>query len=633
MSTVIERSTRHIDKDGRDRVRSGIFRAGYIIFDVSIIGTIIALLGLFYVFEYGGIVVNRHENKLQLPESSVITASDGTILRKIPLPGSGYRAVAELEEMPALLIDTFLAVEDRRFYSHQGIDYRGISRALLNNIVHMNLSEGGSSITQQLARNLYLNRDKNIWRKVNEASIALALERQLSKEEILQLYLNQIYMGRGQYGVKAAAERYFGISDLTKLEIWQIATLAGIPKGPSVYNPIDNSSRSRDRRNLVLQVMVEQGLITNEQKKQAMSIEYKPPATSKQTVAGVYYVDASLKEAALLTGKSVDELRTGGYTIVTGLNIQAQQALEQAFLQEESFPPDGKDQQVEAAMTIMDHRTGEVIALIGGREQKVGGLNRAIIDARQPGSSFKPIIDYGPALESGKFTPNSILSDRKYAYGSYTPQNLSGVYQGQIMMKEALTKSVNAPAVWLLKQVGISYARQFAAQLGIELTEEDNHLSIALGGLHNGVSPLKMTQAYSVFANGGLFKEAHMVRTIKDSKGNVLYSHLSETRQAISPRTAEGMTAMLRSVVNEGTGKKAQMKWPVAGKTGTTQLDLPGVSSKANRDLWFVGYTGNLTAAVWMGFDRTNKDNYMTEGSGKAATLFSTVMSKALGDF
>lgn len=633
MSTVIERCTRHIGKGGGARVRARIFRAGYIFFDISIIGTIIALLGLFYVFEYGGFVVNRHENKLHLQESSVITASDGTILRKIPLPGSGYREVAELEDMPALLIDTFLAVEDRRFYSHQGIDYRGISRALLNNIVHMNLSEGGSSITQQLARNLYLNRDKNIWRKLNEASIALALERQLSKEEILQLYLNQIYMGRGQYGVKAASERYFGISDLTKLEIWQIATLAGIPKGPSVYNPIDNSSRSRDRRNLVLQVMVDQGLITNEQKKQAMNIVYKPPAASKQTVAGVYYVDASLKEAALLTGKSVDELRTGSYTIVTGLNIQAQQALEQAFLQEESFPPDGKDQQVEAAMTIMDHRTGEVVALIGGREQKEGGLNRAIIDARQPGSSFKPIIDYGPALESGKFTPSSILSDRKYVYGSYTPQNLSGVYQGQITMKEALIKSVNAPAVWLLKQVGISYARQFAAQLGIELTEEDNHLSIALGGLHNGVSPLKMTQAYSVFANGGLFKEAHMVRTIMDSKGNVLYSHLSETRQVISPRTAEGMTAMLRSVVNEGTGKKAQMKWPVAGKTGTTQLDLPGVSSKANRDLWFVGYTGNWTAAVWMGFDRTNKDNYMTEGSGKAATLFSTVMSKALGDF
>lgn len=635
MSAVIEKKQRvaHSDKDGRWIMRTRILRLGYLLFDGSVIGIIIALVGLFYVFQYGGQVVKQHEDKFQLPESSIIKTSDGTILRMIPLPGSGYRHLAELEEMPALLINTFLAVEDRRFYSHQGLDYKGISRAFLNNIVDMNLSEGGSSITQQLARNLYLNRNKNVIRKLNEASIALALERQLSKREILKLYLNQIYMGRGQYGVKAAAERYFGVSDLKKLEIWQIATLAGIPKGPSIYNPIDNSTLSNTRRNLVLQIMLDQGLITNEQMIEARDKKYQPPAANKVEVIGVHYVDAMLKEAAQITGKSVEELRTGGYTIVTGLNIKAQQALEQAFLKESSFPPDGKDQQVEAAMTIMDHRTGEVVALIGGREQNEGGLNRATIDARQPGSSFKPIIDYGPALESGKYSPNSILSDRKYAYGNYVPENLNGVYQGQITMSRALQKSVNAPAVWLLKQVGISSARQFAAKLGIVLTEDDNHLSIALGGLHNGISPLKMTQAYGVFANGGKFNEAHMVRSITDAKGKVVYKHPSESRQVISQRTAEAMTMMLRNVVNEGTGKKAQMNRPVAGKTGTTQLDLPGVSKKANRDLWFVGYTSEWTAAVWMGFDRTNKDNYMTEGSGKAAALFSTVMSKALSGY
>ncbi|KTD84249.1 hypothetical protein UQ64_26620 [Paenibacillus etheri] len=614
-------------------MRTRILRLGYLLFDGSVIGIIIALVGLLYVFQYGGQVVKQQEDKLQLPESSIIKTSDGTTLRMIPLPGSGYRHRAELEEMSALLINTFLAVEDRRFYSHQGIDYKGISRAFLNNIVDMDLSEGGSSITQQLARNLYLNRNKNVIRKLNEASIALALERQLSKHEILGLYLNQIYMGRGQYGVKAAAERYFGVTDLKKLEIWQIATLAGIPKGPSIYNPIDNSTLSNTRRNLVLQIMLDQGLITKEQMIEARDKKYQPPAANKVELIGVHYVDATLKEAAQITGKSVEELRTGGYTIVTGLNIKAQQALEQAFLKDSFFPPDGKDQQVEAAMTIMDHRTGEVVALIGGREQNEGSLNRATIDARQPGSSFKPIIDYGPALESGKYSPDSILSDRKYAYGTYVPENLNGVYQGKITMNTALQKSINAPAVWLLKQVGISSARQFAAKLGIVLTEEDNHLSIALGGLHNGVSPLKMTQAYSVFANGGKFNEAHMVRTIMDSKGKVVYTHPSESRQVISQRTADAMTSMLRNVVNEGTGKKAQMNRPVAGKTGTTQLDLPGVSKKANRDLWFVGYTSEWTAAVWMGFDRTNKDNYMTEGSGKAAALFSTVMSKVLSGY
>jgi penicillin-binding protein 2A len=628
MSTVTDKK----QCTGHSDVRSQFFRLGYLLFDVGVIGTVLALVGLLYVYQYGGLVVKRYEDKLQLPESSIITASDGTVLRIIPLPDSGYRFSAELNEMPALLKDTFLAVEDRRFYAHEGLDYKGISRAFLNNIVDMNLSEGGSSITQQLARNLYLNREKNLVRKLNEASIALALERQLSKKEILQLYLNQIYMGRGQYGVKAAAKRYFGVSNLNHLEIWQIATLAGIPKGPSIYNPVDNSTLSSTRRNLVLQVMRNRGLITYEQMMVARDKKYLPPAPDEQSVIGAYYVDATLKEAAQITGKSMEELRTGGYTIVTGLHIKAQYSLEQAFLKVDSFPPDGKDQQVQAAMTIMDHRTGEVVALVGGREQNEGSLNRAIIDARQPGSSFKPIIDYGPALESGEFTPNSILSDRKYAYGNYKPDNLNGVYQGQITMIKALRQSVNAPAVWLLKQVGISTARQFAAKLGIVLTEEDNHLSIALGGLRNGVSPLKMAQAYSVFANGGKFNKAHMVRTIMDSKGKVMYTHRSESRQVILPRTAEDMTTMLRSVVDEGTGKKAQMNRPVAGKTGTTQLDLPGVSSKANRDLWFVGYTSEWTAAVWMGFDRTNKDNFMTEGSGKAAALFSTVMSKALSD-
>lgn len=340
MSTVTEKkqSVARSDNDRIWIVRTRILRLGYLLFDMSVIGIIIALVGLLYVFQYGGQVVKQQEDKLQLPESSIIKASDGTILRMIPLPGSGYRLSAELEEMPALLINTFLAVEDRRFYNHQGLDYKGISRAFLNNIVDMDLSEGGSSITQQLARNLYLNRNKNVIRKLNEASIALALERQLTKREILGLYLNQIYMGRGQYGVKAAAERYFGISDLNKLEIWQIATLAGIPKGPSIYNPIDNSTLSKTRRNLVLQIMLDQGLITDEQMIEARDKQYQAPAANKEEVIGVHYVDATLKEAAQITGKSVEELRTGGYTIVTGLNIKAQQAMEQAFLNGASFP-------------------------------------------------------------------------------------------------------------------------------------------------------------------------------------------------------------------------------------------------------------------------------------------------------
>ncbi|KWX75797.1 transglycosylase domain-containing protein [Paenibacillus jilunlii] len=600
----------------------------YTAFDIAVVSAILLLAMLVYVHQYGGAVLGRYPEKLKLPESSVILASDGTVLRRIPLPESGYRTTARLEEMPELLVETFLAVEDQRFYSHQGLDYPGILRAALHNTVQLSASEGGSTITQQLARNLYLDRDKNMLRKLKEASLALALEKRLPKQEILQLYLNQIYMGHGQYGVKSAAEYYFGITQLKELEIWQIAALAAIPKGPSVYNPEAEGERSKGRRDLVLQIMQQRGLITHAEMAAAMSKEFQPVERAKAERIGDSYMDAALKEASRLTGQPLEELRTGGYTIVTGMNPGAQQALEESFDNPDFFPPDGTTQQVEAAMAIINHHTGDVVALTGGRHPGKGGTNRAIIDARQPGSAFKPIIDYGPALESGRFAPDSMLPDRKETYGDYSPGNLNGIYRGQVNMSLALQHSINAPAVWLLKQVGIANARSFAAKLGVALPPEDNNLSIALGGLHTGVSPLKMAQAYSVFASGGTFLEAHTVRSITDAEGKRLYTYSPIQRQVISQRTAASMTAMLRNAVNYGTGAKARMNIPVAGKTGTTQADLPGITGKANRDLWFVGYTPDLTAAVWMGFDRTDKDNYMTAGSGKAAGLFSAVMNK-----
>lgn len=295
---------------------------------------------------------------------------------------------------------------------------------------------------------------QNLLRKLNEASIALALEKQLSKDEILQLYLNQIYMGQGQYGVKSAAERYFGITDLEQLEIGQIATLAAIPKGPSIYNPADNIELSTGRRDLVLRIMQQHKLITTEQMTAAMKSTYVPPIKDKTEIVGASYMDAAIQEAMRQTGLSQKELSTGGYTLVTGMNIEAQRAMERAFSQEEAFPPDGKNQRAEAAMVIMDQRTGEVAALLGGRSPRTGGLNRAVTPSRQPGSALKPIIDYGPALESGKYTPDSLLPDIKTTYGSYSPANLNGVYRGQVSMRVALQQSINAPAVWLLKQVG-----------------------------------------------------------------------------------------------------------------------------------------------------------------------------------
>lgn len=618
-------------------LKSSIRRGIYHIFDASVVFVILLAVGYIYLVTYGEGVLRNHPEAISVASSTVITNAAGAEISRLQVQTKGYAEHADLKDMPDMLKQAFLATEDRRFYNHDGLDFIGIGRAVVQDVLHMNLSQGGSSITQQLARNLYLNGDKTLVRKVNEMSIAMAMEKRFSKDELLELYLNHIYMGRQQYGVKAAAWRYFGIKDLHQLEIWQMATLAGIPKGPSIYNPVDREDLSKERRSVVLGLMHEQGIITKKQMNEARSVDYTPPnltsaSTSGSTVpAYVSALDAVIEEASRLTGKSGAEIQSAGWTIRTGLDNQAQLAMEQAFRESSRFTDDREDEQVQASMVILDQHNGEVKAMMGGRDPVKAGINRATMDARQPGSAFKPIIAYGPALESGRFKPESMLPDQRMKYGSYQPSNLDGRYRGTVTMSQAIEHSINAPAVWLLHETGLGRAHQFAGRLGIELGKEDLNLSIALGGLHKGVSPLKMAQAYSVFANNGKFNTAHLIREIEDSRGRTIYAFKPENKQVISNRTATTMTGMLQDVVSQGTGRRAQLsRYRVAGKTGTTQAALPGVSKEANRDLWFVGYTSKWTAAVWMGFDRTDAEHYMRSGSGAAADLYASVMKRAL---
>ncbi|WP_338592379.1 PBP1A family penicillin-binding protein [Paenibacillus sp. Y5S-9] len=619
-------------------LKRGSKRWIYTVFDTAVV--VVLMLAFFYLYliTYGEGMIGNHPEAMQVASSTFITNAEGTEISRLHTQTKGVSEYADLSAMPDLLKMAFLATEDRRFYNHDGLDFIGLGRAIVQDIIHMNLSQGGSSITQQLARNLYLNGDKTLSRKVNEMSIAMALEKKYSKDELLEMYLNQIYMGRQQYGVKAAAWRYFGIKDMHQLELWHIATLAGMPKGPSIYNPVDHPELSKQRRAVILGLMHEQGLITRKQMLEARSVDYTPPETllNAATSPGlsepryVSAVDAVIQEASRLTGKSEAEIHSAGWVIQTGLDQQAQLAMEETFADTTRFSDDRQDELVQASMVIIDQHNGEVKAMMGGRNPLKGGVNRAIMDARQPGSSFKPIIAYGPALESGKFKPESILPDKRMQYGSYQPSNLGGRYSGSIAMSQALQKSINAPAVWLLHETGLNYAHQFAARLGIELGKEDMNLSVALGGVYQGVSPMKMAQAYTVFANNGKLNTAHLIREITDSRGRTIYAHKSENKQVISSSTANAMTRMLQNVVSQGTGSRAQLgQHKVAGKTGTTQAALPSVGREANRDLWFVGYTSNWTAAVWMGFDRTDTEHYMRSGSGVAAELFATVMRRA----
>ncbi|CAM4073684.1 transglycosylase domain-containing protein [Saccharibacillus endophyticus] len=618
------------------RFSRGVRRGLYGIFDLTAMTAVLALVVLIYIRFYGEWVIDHRADALQAASSAVIEDRTGTAVWRASLPEGGYREVASAAEIPLLVKQAFIGTEDRRYALHEGIDYTGIVRAAAVNVRSGGTAEGGSSITQQLARNVYLTLDQTWMRKLNEASIALALERHYVKDEILTMYLNEIYMGRGQYGIKAASRRYFGTAELNRLELWQIAILAGIPKAPSAYNPVDDPERAAGRAKVVLGLMAEQGVITAAEADAAAvrAAAYEAPQQSVVDAAGTAaYAAAALREAARKTGLPEEQLRGGGYRIETGLDAAAQAALTGVFAEDAYFPPDMGGQQTEAAMVVVDHRDGEVRALAGGRNGDGAGLNRAVDMKRQPGSAFKPIIAYGPALESGRFSPDSVLPDVLQTYGGYSPRNVGGVYRGSLTMTEALTRSINSPAVWLLNQTGISQAIEFAARLGIELGSEDEHLAIALGGLHEGVSPLQLAQAYSVIANGGTFRSAHFVRSVTDAQGQEIYRFdpEAESRPAMSAWTSAALAFMLRNAVAEGTGQAARIpNRIVGGKTGTVALAMKEVSQAANRDVWFAGFTPEWTAAVWMGFDRTDSGHYLTVPGSAAAGLFSAAMGKML---
>lgn len=582
---------------------------------------------------YVAIIINgkqfmeKYKDKMVMSEvSTMYDVKDQEI--GVLLQGEN-RELVEYKDIPSKLANAFIATEDRRFDKHTGVDFWAVGRALVKDVVHRGAVEGGSTITQQLAKNMFLTYDKTFFRKATEASIALALESEFTKEEILTMYLNRIYFGKGAYGIKVAAKQYFGITDLNDLKIWQMATLAGIPKSPGNYNPVDNPDKSKERRGVVLKLMYDQGYITEQEKNEAMDVEYTPPpqqaGSNKDYQTFRNYV---IKEAQEAYGIEEDQLLRGGYKIKTTMDANAQKIMEQAFDNKNLFPKDGPEQKSQGSMVIVNNKDGGIVAMIGGRDYVNKGLNRAVVQ-RQPGSSFKPIVVYAPALERGDFYPSSMLQDEEKDYNGYSPRNYDGVYRGEVDMAEAVRKSINAPAVWLLDKIGLNKGMQFAERMGITFDPKDKNLASALGGMTKGVTPLQMAQAYSAFANGGFLNKAHAIREIVDTNGETVRSFKGTKTKVMNPKTSYYMTQMLQGVVDSGTGTAAKMNRPTAGKTGTTQLDLKGLE-KFNRDIWFAGYTPEWSAAVWMGFDKTDSKHYISSGTALPAAMFKEVMSKAL---
>ncbi|UJF36017.1 transglycosylase domain-containing protein [Paenibacillus hexagrammi] len=538
------------------------------------------------------------------------------------------------KDIPDLLKQAFIATEDRRFLEHSGVDFWAIGRALVKDIMHMSAVEGGSTITQQLAKNVFLSSEKTAFRKGTEMAIAFALDEKYDKDTILEKYLNRIYFGSRAYGIKAASKTYFGKSDLNKLDLWEIATLAALPKAPSKYSPLANPEQSKERRAVVLKLMADQGYITEDQRAKAAAVDYvAPPSTGSEDYAT--FVDYVINEAEDKYDISEDELNTKGYRIYTTMDPKAQQVMEKAYTNASLFQKDASDgQKIQSSMVIIDNKTGSLVAMIGGRDYQQRGFNR-VFSQRQPGSSFKPIAAYGPALESGDWNPYSIMDDTQTNFNGYTPHNYDRTTHGQVSMFEAVKKSYNLAPVWLLSQIseskGMNFVMDFANKLGIPLNKDkDRNLAIALGGLTDGVSPLQMATAYTAFANQGVMNTTHAILKITDKDGKELKSYKAEPKQVIKPQTAYYMTLLLQGVVETGgTGTRAKFNRPVAGKTGTTGLDIKGLE-KYDRDVWFVGYTPEWTAAVWEGFDKVDSKHYVTIGSGSPSSIFKEVMSKAL---
>jgi penicillin-binding protein 2A len=540
-----------------------------------------------------------------------------------------------LEKVPQDLRDAVIDTEDRRFYEHKGVDLWAILRALMRDLRSGDFSEGGSTITQQLAKNLFLPSDKTINRKVTEAAYALKIELTLSKNQILEEYLNQIYFGEGQWGIQNAARFYFG-KNVENLNLEESSLLAGLPQAPSIYSPLNDKDKALERRNVVLSLMNEQGDINDAEYQRARSAPIALRKGALNDLSGKFapYVDYVIEEAISRYGFTEDQILTGGLQIYTAMDPNVQLATEAVYKDDKYFPPGKSDQIVQSGMAILDQKTGGIRGLVGYRgESAFRSFNHATQLKRQPGSAIKPLAVYGPALEKG-YTPFSMLYDGPLNLNGYTPKDYDYQNRGQVTLQEALQNSWNIPAVWLLDKIGLDTGLSFAQKAGLPLTEKDQTLSLALGGISEGVSPLQMAQAYSTFANLGTMNEAFAITKVTSTDGYVFAQVKPESIKVTSPQHAYTMTKLLENVVTNGTGKNADLGRPTAGKTGSVELphtqEFSGIT-KGEKDVWFVGYTPELTAAVWMGYDKTDRNHYLTTSGGSGpAVVFHEVLSRAL---
>lgn len=576
------------------------------------------------------------ESKLADPLSTKFYDRNNAFLHEY---GSQKRTKITYDQIPKVLENAFLATEDSRFYEHHGIDIKRTAKAIFENITGGFGSQGGSTITQQVIKNYFLSPRKTLERKVQEWYLAYKLEQKYSKHEILEMYLNKIFLGNQAYGVAAAAKAYYGIENLKDLTLPQAAMLAGLPQGPSIYDPSnpENVENAKKRRDIVLAAMYKQNFITKQQMDDAMKVPVTEGVLPRQNNPMPYqaFLDAAVKEVESQL-KDVD-ISTDGLQIYTTLDTKQQSYADKLLDTEDiiNYPND----RFQAAFVFMDTRTGEVRAIGSGRKEHKAtfrGSNFAIDMNRQPGSTFKPIFDYGPAIENLKWATSHIVKDAPTTYSNGTPiKNWNNDYKGDITIRTALQWSYNIPALNTLKEVGLEKARTFAEGLGITFDKDVVYESYAIGS--NAVNPLEMAGAYGAFANDGMYVKPHFIRKIVFPDGKEM-SFEPKPQRAMSDYTAYMVTDMLRTVVDSGTGTAANVpSLDVAGKTGTTNFEKQiiakyGYPSNATSDSWFVGYTPQYTMSVWTGYAQNGQGNYMVGNTQQIAKYIFKEMMQTFGD-
>jgi 1A family penicillin-binding protein len=592
----------------------------------SILFVVLVLAGLYFWLnqELPQLPQNLQHINLSLPTE--IYSSDGKRIKIL-----GERHPIALEDIAPYFTKAIIAVEDSRFYRHSGIDHKGLVRALWTNLRQKRIAQGGSTITQQLSKNLFFSFERNWVRKIKELLIAFQLEASFSKGQILQAYCNQIYFGSGAYGVEEAAQVYFRkrAKDLT---LYQAALLAGLPNSPNNANPFAHYERAMQRTKYVLNRMVSENLISLDEKELALQSDIDLVKPRVESNPNLYFVDQVLEQIKKVYGKEFAHF--GGLKIVTTLDTRYQklafksarnhlEALESRIVKERGAGP------LQAALVAIENKSGAVRAMLGGKDYSHSQFNRAVSNNRLPGSSFKPFV-YFTAMEELGYSPSTVVVDEPLTInipGSvpWSPQNFDEEYMGNIVLKKALMKSVNIISAKLMNEVGPEKVIRTARKFGIKSPLGKN-LSLALGT--SGLSPYEVASAYSVIANLGVYNEPYLIQHIEDFQGNRLYEHYYQGVQQFLPDSLFPLLDMMQGVVEGGTGRvlrRMGFRHPAGGKTGTTN-DF--------KDAWFNGFTKDISASVWVGFDDNKpmkgKSSKGLTGASAAAPIWVHFMQKAL---